>query len=74
MSSRISKSPIILTWIIAICTKTIQSQLEKLCFFMDEDKGNKVGFVEFPQAFENVTKNDVYSSSLNVIMEVSIKN
>ena len=41
---------------------------------MDEDKGNKVGFVEFPQAFENITKNDIYSSSLNVIMEVSIKN
>ena len=51
-----------------------KSVKEALCFFMDEEKGNEVGFVEFPQAFENITKNDVYSSSLNVIMEVSIKN
>ena len=51
-----------------------KSVKEALCFFMDEEKGNEVGFVEFPQAFENITKNDIYSSSLNVIMEVSIKN
>ena len=50
-----------------------KSVREVLCFFMDEEKGNEVGFVQFPQAFENLTKNDVYSSSLNVIMEVSIK-
>ena len=50
-----------------------KSVRETLCFFMDEEKGNEVGFVQFPQAFENLTKNDVYSSSLNVIMEVSIK-
>ena len=50
-----------------------KSVREASCFFMDEEKGNEVGFVQFPQAFENLTKNDVYSSSLNVIMEVSIK-
>jgi predicted lipoprotein len=49
-----------------------KSVRDALCFFMDEEKGNEVGYVQFPQAFENITKNDVYSSSLNVIMEVSI--
>lgn len=39
---------------------------------MDEEEGHKVGFVQFPQTFENLTKNDVYSNSLNVINEVSI--
>ena len=47
---------------------------DALCFFMDEEKGNEVCFIQFPQAFENLTKNDVYSSSLNVTMKVSIKN
>nr|POE87157.1 cellulose synthase-like protein e6 [Quercus suber] len=39
---------------------------------MDEEKGNEVGFIQFPQAFENLTKNDVYSSSLNVTMELEM--
>ena len=50
-----------------------KSVRDGLCFFMDEEKGNEVGFIQFPQAFENITKNDVYSNSLNVTMEVSIK-
>ena len=50
-----------------------KSVRDALCFFMDEEKGNEVGFIQFPQAFENITKNDVYSNSLNVTMEVSIK-
>ena len=50
-----------------------KSVRDALCFFMDEEKGNEVGFVQFPQAFENLTKNDVHSSSLNVTMQVSIK-
>lgn len=49
-----------------------KSARDAVCFFMDEEKGHEVGFVQFPQAFENITKNDVYSSSLNVIMGVSI--
>ena len=46
---------------------------DDLCFFMDEEKGNEVGFIQFPQAFENLTKNNVYISFLNVKMKVSIK-
>ena len=74
MTSRISKSPIILNVDCDIYSNNSKSVREALCFFMDEEKGNEVGFVQFPQAFENLTRNDVYSSSLNVIMEVSIKN
>ena len=49
-----------------------ESVRDAICFFMDEEEGHKVGFIQFPQTFENLTKNDVYSSSLNVINEVSI--
>ena len=73
MSSRISNSPIILNVDCDMYSNNSKSVRDALCFFMDEEKGNEVGFIQFPQAFENITKNDVYSNSLNVIMEVSIK-
>ena len=49
-----------------------KSVRDALCFFLDEEKGHEFGFVQFPQAIENLTKNDVYSSSLHVFRMVSI--
>ncbi|KAL4628063.1 hypothetical protein ACB092_05G209900 [Castanea dentata] len=72
VSSRISNSPIILNVDCDMYSNNSKSVRDALCFFMDEEKGNEVGFVQFPQAFENLTKNDVYSSSLNVIMELEM--
>jgi hypothetical protein len=48
------------------------SARDAVCFFMDEEKGHEIGFVQFPQAIENITKNDVYSSSMIVVSEVSM--
>ena len=45
---------------------------DALCFFMDEEKGNEIAFVQFPQMFDNITKNDIYGSTLRVISEVGI--
>ncbi|KAK7843134.1 cellulose synthase-like protein e1 [Quercus suber] len=72
VSSRISNSPIILNVDCDMYSNNSMSIRDALCFFMDEEKGNEVGFVQFPQAFENLTKNDVYSSSLNVLMELEM--
>ena len=38
---------------------------------MDEKKSHDIGFVQFPQKFENITKNDLYGSALLLISEVS---
>ncbi|KAL4628057.1 hypothetical protein ACB092_05G209800 [Castanea dentata] len=72
VSSTISNSPIILNVDCDMYSNNSKSVRDALCFFMDEEKGNEVGFVQFPQAFENLTKNDVYSSSLNVTMEMEM--
>ncbi|KAF3954855.1 hypothetical protein CMV_019854 [Castanea mollissima] len=72
VSSRISNNPIILNVDCDMYSNNSKSVRDALCFFMDEEKGNEVGFVQFPQAFENLTKNDVYSSSLNVTMEMEM--
>ncbi|XP_065625172.1 cellulose synthase-like protein E6 isoform X1 [Quercus suber] len=72
VSSRISNSPIILNVDCDMYSNNSKSVRDALCFFMDEEKENEVGFVQFPQAFENLTKNDVYSSSLNVATKMEM--
>lgn len=44
---------------------------DALCFFMDEEKGHEIAYVQFPQNFENLTKNELYAS-LRVINEVRL--
>lgn len=44
---------------------------DALCFLMDEEKGHEIAYVQFPQLFDNITKNEIYASSLRVINEVS---
>ena len=41
-----------------------------LCFFMDEEKGHEFAFVQLPQHYNNITKNDLYGNSLLAISEV----
>ncbi|KAG7988536.1 hypothetical protein I3843_03G191400 [Carya illinoinensis] len=72
VSSRISNGPIILILDCDMYSNNSESMRDAVCFFMDEEKGHEVGFVQFPQSFENLTKNDVYGSSLNVISGVEI--
>ncbi len=49
-----------------------ESVRDAMCFFRDDEEGHEVGFFQFPQTMDNLTKNDVYSSSVNIINEVSI--
>ncbi|KAA8537263.1 hypothetical protein F0562_027050 [Nyssa sinensis] len=35
-------------------------------------RGHEIGYVQYPQSFENITKNDVYGGSLRVICEVEL--
>ena len=72
MSSRIGNAPIILNVDCDMYSNNSKSVRDAMCFFMDEEEGHKVGFVQFPQTMDNLTKNDVYSSSLNIINKVSI--
>ena len=43
---------------------------DALCFFMDEEQGHEIAYVQCPQNFDNLTKNELYAS-LRVITEVS---
>ncbi|KAF3453294.1 hypothetical protein FNV43_RR03734 [Rhamnella rubrinervis] len=70
VSSRISNGQIILNVDCDMYSNDSSSIRDALCFLMDEEKGHEIAFVQFPQNFENITTNDLYSSSLRVISEV----
>ncbi|XP_073117695.1 cellulose synthase-like protein E6 isoform X2 [Elaeis guineensis] len=72
VSSEISNSPIILNMDCDMYSNNSESIRQALCFFMDEEKGHDIAFVQYPQRFDNITKNDLYGSSLNAINEVEI--
>ncbi|KAF1881836.1 hypothetical protein Lal_00042549 [Lupinus albus] len=71
VSSKISNAKVILNVDCDMYSNSSQSVKDALCFFMDEDKGQEIAFVQFPQSFENVTKNDLYGSALKPVIEVS---
>ncbi|XP_027930587.1 cellulose synthase-like protein E1 [Vigna unguiculata] len=70
VSSNISDGKIILNVDCDMYSNNSQSVRDALCFFMDEEKGHKIAYVQFRQIFENVTKNDLYGSNLLAISEV----
>ncbi|KAH7689055.1 Cellulose synthase protein [Dioscorea alata] len=70
VSSKISNGPIILNVDCDMYSNNSQSIKDALCFFLDEEKGHETGFVQYPQYFDNISKNDLYDNSLNVINKV----
>ncbi|RWR84936.1 cellulose synthase-like protein E6 isoform X2 [Cinnamomum micranthum f. kanehirae] len=72
VSSEISNGPIILTLDCDMYSNDAQTVRDTLCFFMDEDKGEEIGFVQYPQRFMNNTKNDFYANSFRVITKLEL--
>ncbi|KAK6230077.1 hypothetical protein QUC31_001595 [Theobroma cacao] len=70
VSSNISNGQIILNVDCDMYSNNSHAVLDALCFFLDEEKGQEIAFVQFPQIFENITKNDIYGNSLIVGREV----
>jgi hypothetical protein len=70
VSSVISNSPIIINVDCDMYSNNSESIKDALRFFLDDDKGQKIGFVQYPQNYNNLTKNNIYGNSLNVINQV----
>ncbi|XVF30802.1 hypothetical protein REPUB_Repub16aG0089600 [Reevesia pubescens] len=66
VSSRISNGPVILNLDCDMYSNNSESIKNSLCFFMDEEKGDEIAYVQYPQNFENLTKNEIYGSSFRV--------
>ncbi|KAK2984236.1 hypothetical protein RJ640_010195, partial [Escallonia rubra] len=72
VSSRISNSPIVLTVDCDMYSNNSESVRDAMCFFMDEERGHDIAFVQYPQQFDNITKNEIYSNSMRIIMEMEM--
>ncbi|KAK4804502.1 hypothetical protein SAY86_004319 [Trapa natans] len=70
VSSAITGGKIILNVDCDMYSNNSDAIRDALCFFMDEDNGHEIAFVQFPQRFDNLTKNDLYGSSLLVESKV----
>nr|CAB3457351.1 unnamed protein product [Digitaria exilis] len=73
VSSVISNSPIILNVDCDMYSNNNNSIREALCFFLDEEMGHKIAFVQYPQNYNNMTNNNIYGNSLNVINQVELR-
>ncbi|XP_059666573.1 cellulose synthase-like protein E6 [Cornus florida] len=72
VSSEISNGPIILNVDCDMYSNNSDAILESLCFFMDEEQGHQISYVQYPQWYNNITKNDIYSSVANAINKIEL--
>ncbi|GAB4845928.1 glycosyltransferase 2 [Ancistrocladus abbreviatus] len=69
VSSNITNAPIILNVDCDMYSSSSESLWDALCFFMDEKQNQQIGYVQFPQNFKNLTKNEIYGGLLRVTAE-----
>ncbi|KAK6133039.1 hypothetical protein DH2020_033194 [Rehmannia glutinosa] len=70
VSSEISNGPVILNLDCDMYSNNSQSIRDALCFFLDEQKSHEFAYVQFPQNFHNLTKNELYGGSMRVVADV----
>ncbi|CAN6933423.1 unnamed protein product [Brassica oleracea] len=70
VSSKITCGRIILNLDCDMYANNSKSALEALCILLDEKEGKEIAFVQFPQFYDNLTRNDLYGSMMRVIADV----
>ena len=71
VSSKISNAPFILNLDCDMYANNVDAIREALCFFLDEKTGHETAYVQHPQNYNNVTKNDIYGNVAVVTSAVS---
>jgi len=67
-----SNAPFILTLDCDMYTNNSEALRQAMCFFLDPKTGHQFAFVQFPQGFNGITKNDLYANDHLRICYVSI--
>ncbi|XP_057765429.1 cellulose synthase-like protein E6 [Salvia miltiorrhiza] len=62
VSSEISNAPIILNVDCDMYSNDPDAINDALCFFLDEKHGSQTCYVQYPQQYNNITKNDIYGN------------
>ncbi|KAF7142065.1 hypothetical protein RHSIM_Rhsim06G0230800 [Rhododendron simsii] len=72
VSAVISNAPIILNVDCDMYSNNSDAIKEALCFFMDKERGHKISYVQYPQSYDNITKNDIYSNAASAIHKIEL--
>ncbi|GFQ03077.1 cellulose synthase-like protein e1 [Phtheirospermum japonicum] len=72
VSSEISNAPIILNLDCDMYSNDPDAINDALCFFLDEKRGRQISYVQYPQRFSNVTKNDVYANAARATFQIEL--
>ncbi|KAL5983085.1 hypothetical protein ACLOJK_017165 [Asimina triloba] len=72
MSFVVSNGPIILSVDCDMYSNNAQAARDAMRCFMDENKGHEIAYVQYPQGFHNLTKNDMYAGSYKLIFELGM--
>ncbi|KAL3537194.1 hypothetical protein ACH5RR_000560 [Cinchona calisaya] len=72
VSSKISNAPIILNLDCDMYSNDSDAVRDALCFFMDEKQGQKTSYLQYPQRYHNITKNDIYFSVARVTHQIEL--
>ncbi|XP_077212547.1 cellulose synthase-like protein G3 [Tasmannia lanceolata] len=60
VSAEMSNAPVILTLDCDTYSNDPQGPRRAMCYFMDPEKSPKLAFIQFPQYFQGINKNDIY--------------
>ncbi|KAL8142784.1 hypothetical protein V2J09_015816 [Rumex salicifolius] len=66
VSGVISNSPVVLVLDCDMQCNDPTSAKQAMCFFLDKYISSSLAFVQFPQRFRNVSKHDIYDTSLRI--------
>ncbi|CAL5073784.1 unnamed protein product [Urochloa decumbens] len=73
VSSVFSDSPIILNVDCDMYSTNSDAIRDAMCFFLDQEMGHKIAFVQHPQNYNNMTKNNIYGNSFTVLNQVELR-
>ncbi|KAI3710667.1 hypothetical protein L2E82_40456 [Cichorium intybus] len=71
VSETMTNAPIVLTMDCDMYSNDPKTPLEALCFFMDPSSDD-IAFVQYPQLFHGVNKDDLYGAKFKFIFEINM--
>ncbi|XP_078150225.1 cellulose synthase-like protein G3 isoform X2 [Carex rostrata] len=71
VSSVLTNAPIILTIDCDMCSTDPTSPHRALCYFLDPATSAKLAFVQFPQHFQGLNKNDIYRGEIKRVFTIN---
>ncbi|XP_010252797.1 PREDICTED: cellulose synthase-like protein E6 [Nelumbo nucifera] len=72
VSSEITNGQIILNVDCDMYSNDPEALRDALCFFMDEENGDEIAYVQFPQYYDNIINNDIYGNISPVINKLEL--